>query len=992
MRRGNPDVTVTGSGNATIIGSPGAQVSIVIGGEKRETPLEVATYDNSGLSPAMLLSARFGVVPFTGRQDVSGTLQRWLEDESAFKLYILGGAGGSGKTRIAAELCSFCSGFKWLAGFLKDSASTDLEAVESLAKIPTATLVVIDYAELRKDQLNYLLPLLKDHSSQEWPKRILLLVRRANPMQLSFESDPYKALLKPTGNARVNVFIADSKVLVLDDEPLDEKKRAALWGQAAEVFASRLTFPKAAHPAKGLLEYDIFTQPLPICIDAYLATVDTARGDRSVSSGISADELYGELLQREDQHWKRVAERSNLSFASDRHRPWLAAYCSLVSAGNETVAQQALFLAPNYASNDPAQRDAISQWAQQLYPGPRWWNTLQPDLVAEYLIAMIFDNNYVPVIRAFETLPAGDLANPLTLMGRTMKGHPMLRSKIGPELTSAVWPLYRAALRESDSADDDVRVLPDDRNQLLASLILLAPCLDPELDKLQALALSDTSIEGLSETVLSAFFTQQFVDHFRADEDLMRGDKRPLWVALIKLTGLQLQLGNVNDASTAILEARQLMVDAANEFFSAGDEFFSTRREIFSAREEIFSAAEVVVAREFLTDSQEILNDNLRALVLDFEVLYQQGKASEDLESGASGLIRTLWSAHSQYLRRGLETFRPVLAQALETLAKVQQALNHTDEAAATMLTASSFWDMAHEANPIFVREVCRSTASSTILAFYVHADDYPAYWLRSLEVTYRTLADGGSREVEYEFIEYLADFAGALFMAGEHEESTRLVDEGLKRRQRELLTSIAESDDSILLGQRARLLMTKGKILHSKSGYQQGLDMMAHAFAIFEDLTQRYPNLFREPSIEALGEWLLAAVEWKPDVRFAIDRLPEVASLMKVWGEQFSNSQRGRGYLAVVLTKLGRYLGQAGSHLEAITTLEEALVIWDELCARSPRAFLPRLAECMEEYADILALADRTDDSAEALRKAGQTWQAARKLTATPIEPFRLQ
>ena len=32
----------------------------------------------------------------------------------------------------------------------------------------------------------------------------------------------------------------------------------------------------------------------------------------------------------------------------------------------------------------------LARWANALYPGPRWWNPLEPDLLGEHLVATCF--------------------------------------------------------------------------------------------------------------------------------------------------------------------------------------------------------------------------------------------------------------------------------------------------------------------------------------------------------------------------------------------------------------------------------------------------------------------------------------------------------------------------------------------------------------------------------------------------------------------------
>jgi hypothetical protein len=77
------------------------------------------------VSDSVLLRARHGVVPFRGRSEELSQLLEWCAGEANVTVALLLGAGGSGKTRLAAELCGTKERDGWLTGFLKDTATTE---------------------------------------------------------------------------------------------------------------------------------------------------------------------------------------------------------------------------------------------------------------------------------------------------------------------------------------------------------------------------------------------------------------------------------------------------------------------------------------------------------------------------------------------------------------------------------------------------------------------------------------------------------------------------------------------------------------------------------------------------------------------------------------------------------------------------------------------------------------------------------------------------
>lgn len=78
----------------------------------RPVPLEPAWIElpPDVTSPARLLRARYGVVPYLPPADLGERLASWCHSPAPFALRVVAGAAGAGKTRIAIELCRTLSG------------------------------------------------------------------------------------------------------------------------------------------------------------------------------------------------------------------------------------------------------------------------------------------------------------------------------------------------------------------------------------------------------------------------------------------------------------------------------------------------------------------------------------------------------------------------------------------------------------------------------------------------------------------------------------------------------------------------------------------------------------------------------------------------------------------------------------------------------------------------------------------------------------------
>ena len=129
------------------------------------------------MSPAIQISARVGSAPFLGRDYLLAELDDWLDSGIPFDTFLIGGHGGSGKTRLAAEIArARTQQDSWIAGFYS-SGYRDDAGLKALATLETSRLVVVDYAETRSSEIELLLDRLQQCATVEHPVRVLFLVR-----------------------------------------------------------------------------------------------------------------------------------------------------------------------------------------------------------------------------------------------------------------------------------------------------------------------------------------------------------------------------------------------------------------------------------------------------------------------------------------------------------------------------------------------------------------------------------------------------------------------------------------------------------------------------------------------------------------------------------------------------------------------------------------------------------------------------------------------
>jgi len=170
--RGNQNIVVQIIGDANRVDIHRPHLSLVRYGQ-------LAVRDTIGL-----LYAQARAIPVFGRQETLDRLEVWANSGSAISLRVIVGGAGSGKTRLAMELCDRLTDAGWDAGFLTSAESKRFLAQQNLATWGWSrpTFVVIDYAAARAASLNTWLAELASHpGSNDKPLRMLFLERHADP-------------------------------------------------------------------------------------------------------------------------------------------------------------------------------------------------------------------------------------------------------------------------------------------------------------------------------------------------------------------------------------------------------------------------------------------------------------------------------------------------------------------------------------------------------------------------------------------------------------------------------------------------------------------------------------------------------------------------------------------------------------------------------------------------------------------------------------------
>jgi hypothetical protein len=323
---------------------------------------------NDMLPPGALLRAEYRVVPFHGRDRETGDLQAWCDNAAAVGVWLYTGAGGMGKSRLLIEQCDRLVRQGWRAGFLeRDADKSDTRRWSFLLR-PGKLFVVIDYAEIRRDAVVALLRMVRTAPPE--CIRVVLLARSVGDWwdNLRAESEGVGDLLMgPT-----------TRWLSLGPLALSLEDRLASYRMAAERFSHVLGKGALPNPAEDLAAPH-FERILLVHMMA-LAAVE----------GINVKDENGILdwiLARERRFWRsRAAVRGLPGPLADKLGEAMALFTLIGGADTSQSALAYLARLSSFGDQTQANREAVVQLLHECYPGSRWIEPVQPDILGEELI------------------------------------------------------------------------------------------------------------------------------------------------------------------------------------------------------------------------------------------------------------------------------------------------------------------------------------------------------------------------------------------------------------------------------------------------------------------------------------------------------------------------------------------------------------------------------------------------------------------------------
>ena len=360
---------------------PGGHIERVLAPAYAELPED--------FTPLQLIKARHGVVPYQQRAEMR-QLRAWAMTvpsdsrtgrngrNADISVAVVTGAGGSGKTRMAAQLCDDLSKIGWYTGFLPSTTEVTDEELAALAAVTTELLVVVDYAEEARRGL--IARVVRKLRARESATRIVLTARGADAWWEEFreEAEQDGTVLSNT----LSLSIRGKQQVERDPWFFGRMYRRAVQ--------------RFSHDLNGVVPTDVEVPDylgdtaLDVVLRAWLAVCGD--NDRAQEAMPTREELYDKVLSIEFARWRKEPKLGRIS---RDHLRRAAATLSLLAPKRDTdEIDDVLSRLPEW-SQEHLLRSRFAELLVQslLRDDGAEAVSLRPDPVAEHLILEVFGKN-----------------------------------------------------------------------------------------------------------------------------------------------------------------------------------------------------------------------------------------------------------------------------------------------------------------------------------------------------------------------------------------------------------------------------------------------------------------------------------------------------------------------------------------------------------------------------------------------------------------------
>ena len=416
---------------------PGGHIEKVLAPAYAELPED--------FTPLQLIKARHGVVPYQQCTEMR-QLRAWamaVPSDSRtgrngrnadISVAVVTGAGGSGKTRMAAQLCHDLSTIGWYTGFLPSTTEVTDEELAALAAVTTELLVVVDYAEEARRGL--VARVVRKLRARESATRIVLTARGADTWWEEFREEA-----EQDGTVLSNTL--SLSICGKQEVEADSRFFGRMYRRAVQRFSYDLN---EAVPTDVEVPEGLGDTALDVVLRAWLAVCGDNDGAQEAMS--TRQELYDRVMSIEFAQWHKEPKLGDIS--RDQLRRAAATLSLLAPSQDEDAVDDVLSRLPEWSQEHLLRSRFAELLVQSLLRDDGAESVgLRPDPVAEHLILAVFGKKPELLDRVLPQDPAKvpGLDDPDAedlVVTRALE--------MGQQVRNACVTLTRAASRDSEGA------------------------------------------------------------------------------------------------------------------------------------------------------------------------------------------------------------------------------------------------------------------------------------------------------------------------------------------------------------------------------------------------------------------------------------------------------------------------------------------------------------------------------------------------------------
>ncbi|WP_030674534.1 S1 family peptidase [Streptomyces sp. NRRL B-1347] len=375
-------------------------------------------------SRAQLLRPSLCLVPFGGRDADHDRLAAWCAQPEPFSLALVTGPGGVGKTRLAVELARTMDGRGWITGMVPRPAQLAAPTAwigplaDALETLDEPALLVVDYGEDHPALVALVTALNAAARHTRRAVRLLVLARQERHL-LREMSEQLDSALRPLTDLD-----ADGRHIRLGALPplVDPQQE---YERAVHVFADVLGIPaqpgRPAPPTDGTPLLQVHAAALVRVLGTDEPPADGTRGS-----------TFRNLLAHEAAYWafteRTLPDAAGTPLPAGLRRTAVA----LAAVTGARDREQGTALLRAALDLGPRRAERTARWLHQLYEtgsrdGDDHWPAIQPDPVAELLVADLCRDDPEPLAAALAVLPKKRLGRALGVLGRSAEHAPEAR-------------------------------------------------------------------------------------------------------------------------------------------------------------------------------------------------------------------------------------------------------------------------------------------------------------------------------------------------------------------------------------------------------------------------------------------------------------------------------------------------------------------------------------------------------------------------------------